>query len=502
VVYTLAYIDDFDGPSLVYPNGGEIFYTKQITIQWLEPTNISSRSELIFYEIFFIESYSKFKEPEWVQIANVPIGNSSFTWDISSYVKGTRCRIGIRAVTHEGKRSKMSYSAASFSVLDKKLPKPAIIEPITGEDYYSYVPFILDKQGIINECSERASYKIYYSSESLDIDWTLIIDNIPVNTEPIYWDVRNYSSASDYDFKVELVDEQSVSEPVFIRDVIINGLNYFVIDTEPPTGSIKVVNNSEYIKDKDVILSLSTYDKTTGTEYFKVQQLNVGANGNTLTPGPFEKYSDSSTWHLKGDDGVKLIQVKFRDYAGNTLLDDNEKEYFRTYKSLSNNEVTSILSVEDENTTYLWIAFGGSSPQLYLNRVLISSLDGEATSMVVYNNVAYISIKDSNNKGILQRYISSEIETVYQLTTIDSVINSMIVFDSKIFMGLQNGRLMSFDGSTVKWENEHNLFDNSILNLETDGNILFIFLDYHENIWTMRKSVPNIYFFDEIDIEF
>jgi len=151
---------------------------------------------------------------------------------------------------------------------------------------------------------------------------------------------------------------------------------------------------------------------------------------------------------------------------------------------------------------HIWTAFGGSSPQLYLNNNLISTLDGEATSLIYYDNILYIAIKNANNKGVLQRYIAETISDVYTIDEADSVINTMAIFDNKIFMGLENGKLISFNGSTISTVNTNNVFNYSIYNLTTNNNLLFIFLDKYQNIWTMRKDSAGNYYFSEIEINY
>jgi len=145
---TYNYTDYFNGPTLLSPNGGELFTTRDINITWLEPSDINAHDQLVWYEILFAESYSKIKAPNWITIAKLTTGNSSFTWNVSEYIKGHRCRIGIRAINSWGQTSKISYSASNFSIQDRKLPTPAVIEPTRNTNYYSYVPFILDKKGI------------------------------------------------------------------------------------------------------------------------------------------------------------------------------------------------------------------------------------------------------------------------------------------------------------------------------------------------------------------
>ena len=493
------FVQNFNGPSLVYPNGGEMFTRNTVTIQWLEPSDASSTTNLIWHEILFTELYDDLGQQEWSQISNVPAGTTSFIWSIPVYVKSNKCRIGIRSVNYKGERSAISYSANNFSIQDRNLPIPAVVEPVGGIKYFSYVPIILDSKGVIGQCSQRAFYQVYYSSKKQEIDWTLISGNIPVGSDPVYWDIRELRSSSDYSVKVEIVDEDSVSEPVFINDLQLNSLNYFLIDTKPPTGKIEIMNNQEYTNERNAILKISAYDKITESKLFRIEQKDVITGGSIL--GSYQGLSEFSTWYISGDDGVKLIQVRFKDYAGNILLDGSQNEFFRTYKSLDNREVTSFMAEKRGDEINLWIAFGGSSYLLYLNQNQVAALIGEATSLILYNDVLYIGIKTTGNKGVLQRYSGGQITTLKVFGDTDSVINSMEVFDDKLFIGLDNGKLLSFNGSVLSEEYNDNIYDKSIYHIRTDGNALFVFFDSSLDIVVMNVNSSGVYSFSSLAME-
>jgi len=226
--------------------------------------------------------------------------------------------------------------------------------------------------------------------------------------------------------------------------------------------------------------------------------------------GVFSDITKMATWDISGDDGQKLIQARFKDYAGNiiTIDDDNNETYFRTYKSLDNVDVSAILVVEND----IWIAFSDEdnfsyTPKLYKNNIFVSNLEGIPTALAYYDDVLYIAIKDNENKGILQRYTEGTINTVADnnlnvnsLYTSDSVIMSMEVFEETLFLGLENGTLLSFRGSAVAIENNDNFGIKSIRKLETDDNVLYIFFDNTTEIMIMNKLVNNTYEFSTIDI--
>ena len=492
------YISYNSGPSLLSPNGREYYLDKEITITWLEPESVDFDIDLIWYEILFTDFYGKFIQPEWIQIAKVPSGNTSFIWQVPEFIKSDKCRIGIRLVDIRGQRSQISFSAYNFSIRERRIPLPAVFEPTESSTYFSYIPIVLDNKGLIGQCSQRAFYQIYYNCESLGIEWSLLFSHVSLSSGPLYWDVSNFVTAIDYSLKVELVDEEIISEPVFIKNITINTLNYFMIDTQAPVGDINIINNREYIKDKDVVIEAYAYDAVSGTKSFRIEQYDIGISDSAQpSPGPYKDIIDFSTWHLQGEDGVKLVQTRFKDWAGNITIENIDEDFLRTYKKLNDNEITAFL-INDRDK---WIAFGGSFPKLYFNLNEVASLSGEATSMIFYNDILYVAVRGVANRGILQRYSAGQLYDVYSMTAEDSVIISMCEFDDKIFMGLENGNLWSFNGSSFVMENSGSQFNSSITHLGTNGNILYAYFDSSTTALGLRKNIDGTYLFFIVAIE-
>jgi hypothetical protein len=490
---------ELSSPTLISPNGGEVFKGENIEIEWSEPQNASS--QLIWYEIFITDDYEKNRKLEFLQIATIPSGNSSYTYSVQKNLKGDKCRIGIRSVSQNGDRGEMSLSADNFTIDSFDLPSPALMEPIPGNAYYAYIPFVFDHSSILGKASQRAYYQIHYSSDNQNIDWTLLTTNIMVGSDPTNIDVSSFTTDTDYIFKIELVDDTNVSVPLFIDNININSANLFLIDTTPPRGFIKIVDNTEYIKETSVVLSLDAYDKTSGIKEIQIEQENA-IDGTTDDTGPYVSMTPLLTWDVTGDDGVKLIKARYKDYGDNTILDDPGEIYFRTYKNLNDREVTSFL-VNDGN---LYSAFAGDAstgvaPKLYKDLTFLFDLDGEVTSLIYYNNVLYLAIKDDENKGILQRRTADSIETVTSLYSTDSVINTMEVYDDTLFLGLDNGELLRFTGSTVLSENSDYLNKKSINYMKTDSNILYIFFKNTTDILIMYKDALSNYVFDIVTTE-
>ncbi|MCD6434894.1 MAG: hypothetical protein J7L15_00675, partial [Clostridiales bacterium] len=198
-------------PSLTYPNGGESINTFYIPIRWVEPSFVESSNFVFWYEIYFTDTYREKREPNWVQIARVPSGISSYDWYLNKRVIGDDCRIGIRTVDHQGFRSEMCISANSFGLGKKNIPPPVVFEPSSGFTYFDYISIALDNKGILGSYSQRSYYRLSYSCNSLNIGQTIISDNVPISSSIVYWDVKNFQSASDYVLRVEFLEGDNVS---------------------------------------------------------------------------------------------------------------------------------------------------------------------------------------------------------------------------------------------------------------------------------------------------
>lgn len=508
-------MENFDilknSPTLIYPNGEENIIDDDINIQWIEPSDIPSDMK-IWYEIYITDSFDNNRDSNFIQIGVLPQGKSNYSYKINKNLRGKKCRVAIRSVDQNGTRGKLIYSSSFFSILNKKIMSPSLFEPLDGNVYFSYVPFVFNYDGIKNSITQRLYYRIFYKSDISGVDWTLLVDKLNIDTKFLNIDTKNFQTSSDYEFKVEITDGLNVSSPLFINNISINNLNYFLIDTIPPVGEIKIKNNSEYTKNRDIIVSLNAYDETTGVKSYSIKQINT--NDSSEINGFESDFSDVASWKIQGNDGVKIIASKFVDYAGNFIDEDTIKN-FRTYKSLDNKIITSYL--KDDASTDIWFSFWdeNSLSYLYRNQNLVVTVDGMITYLKFYKNILYVAIRDENNKGILKRssgltvedvqnnnseYLDDNSEYLNYLYLSDSVINTMEVFDSKLFLGMQNGSLLSFDGSVLVMENNSFLNSKEIKHLYNDGNMLYIYFSNDKNILSMYKDENSNYVFYSIEI--
>jgi len=387
-------------PTLTYPVGGENLVHETIQITWDEPSGVLSddSGQIYWYEISFSIDTESEEDRRWYKVADIPSGNSSYYWKIPLSIRSERCRIGINTVRQDGLRSDIIMSSRYFSIQNKTLPSPAVFSPLGGEKFFTYIPVVFDQKGLAGQFPRRSHYRVSYSSKSQDIDWICIGDNIPITTSTTYLDVSDFVSSSDYSLKFELIDGENSSAPVFVDNITVNNLNFFKIDTVPPKGIISVKGNAEYIKNRDVILELSAYDKTSGTESFRIIQKEIDNSELPDTSSPLYPMSSFSSWNIVNPDGVKLIQASFVDYAGNVLEPTESDFFFRTYKNVDNREVTALLVSQNGASYDVWMGIGGIAPELYLNGTSVVGTEISGTLNYLPTNV------DGSSLNYEQRY--------------------------------------------------------------------------------------------------
>lgn len=467
--------DQYAPPSLTYPMGGDVVIGNTIVITWDRPADASSINSPIWYEIFFTDSFESKEESSWVQIASVPSKSSSFSWKIPNGVRGDRCRIAIRSRDLSGVRSIPSYSSRNFSIQRKALSSPAVISPVENETYRFFVPFAIDHSAIDGTVSSRAYYSIQYSSKAKAIEWTTIKSNLRVGTSPFYWDARDVDPSNDYMFKISLIDDAgNASVPALIENVTISSLNYFWLDTTPPKGTIKIQNVGEYTKERDIVVSLVAFDEITGVKSVTLQQRTPEEVSDV---GSEQSMSNIKTISLIGDDGVKYIDAIFKD-AGENILQSGLESSFRTLFS-NDSQIDSILIVPKSNSFDIWSTLGGSSPELIKNQSVFLSLDDRVNTMSFFEDTIYLGAKTSSDTGKLQRLIGNTLTTIYSFSENDSYIVSLVGLSSKLYVGLRNGDLYSFDGSSMRYITT---FNSEINAMYSDGSLLFIAIEKEDQL--------------------
>ena len=460
-------------PTITSPNGGETIFDRTIEVKWYSPTPRHPDGTAVWYELFFTSLYGEEKKNEWRQIASLPGTSSSFTWKSPFGVRSKKCRFAIRCRDASGDRSTLSTTADDFEIAAQTLSVPAVVSPLSNTSYRFSVPITLDHTALHGTASQRAYYQVYYNSEKKKIDWTPIKENILVGSDPFLWDITGLEPSNDYNLKFILQDEDGrTSAPVFIHNLTLSSINHVLLDTIAPTGTVTIQNRTEFTKDRDIVIKFDAFDETTDTESIVIDQKTEDGTSEATQDQQFAKIK---TWHLVGEDGVKIVEGKFKDFAGNVARPATGIRAFRQFFS-NDNEVVSAFAVDNSDVWSVFKSNGTNS--FFKNRDFVQEIDGEATSMVIFDDIPYLTI-DNSGKGTLQKFQDDKVTTVNDFTAVDSIINTMAVFEENLYLGLQNGEFYKFNGTNFTLVKT---FDTQIKGMSANIVALFLFFENSDDI--------------------
>ncbi|HAH20467.1 MAG: hypothetical protein A2Y00_08875 [Omnitrophica WOR_2 bacterium GWF2_43_52] len=137
-------------------------------------------------------------------------------------------------------------------------------------------------------------------------------------------------------------------------------------DTTPPTGTIKINNDSQYTNSSTVSLTLSATD--TGSGMGTGAQMQFSNDGTTWSTA--ENYTTTKTWTLSSGQGEKRVYVRYKDAAGNwssaysdviTLDTTAPTITITSVTSPTNQDVTLSYSVSDNYTAQSQITVTGDN---------------------------------------------------------------------------------------------------------------------------------------------
>lgn len=154
--------------------------------------------------------------------------------------------------------------------------------------------------------------------------------------------------------KVNLSPNAQLTLNIPIQDITtagaLEGSDTFILDTVPPTGTIKINNNASYVSSTSVTLNLSATDETSGMGNGAQMQFS----NDNITWTKSEIYVKAKTWILSSGDGNKTVYAKFKDAVGNwseqvsaSIILDTTAPIITQASTISNSGITFVAKVAD-----------------------------------------------------------------------------------------------------------------------------------------------------------
>lgn len=506
-------------PNLTSPTGQEVYNKGVISIGWETKNPPTNQSNItlndITYEIEYTENHIG-RETVWHTIRRRISGQStSYSWYVGRMLKSDTLRVRIRAFCELlNIYSEYSPSFSDFSVNIFKIISPAILSPLSGNSYADYITIILDEGQTVNTYNQKIRYKIEYQSTKADINWTVLFKDLPVGSTPIRWNIDSLSNSDDYKLKLTVYDPNSDQYTTnYVNDIKISHSGLFYIDTVPPKGIIEFENHNQITNSVDQIINTYVEDEVTDVKDMAFADINLTKTESTktvLTLGPIQDensrfdpvqlkdncssslkigYSPKLQWSFKDESGLMRLDGIFRDYGDNDSCQDRFHGFMQLWKT---DEVLTDVFSDKENRDYLVISSTGTSSteSKRVNTAYISTESGKIyrlepfpikiydlgykiTRLNKFVDTIYVFAYNSNT-DVAKVYRDDKTDSLTLLTEFTdslSEIKSVAEYDASLYLGMQNGQLWRFDGTSFS---KVNTFDNPVNYLFGDSRYLYI----------------------------
>lgn len=445
-------------PTLTFPLNFEVLQGT-VNVTWRPSIPADPCDTNVVYELQFTRTFSR--NSGWKTLAaDIPAGVTSFQFDVSEIPYTDDGGLRLRAKDSRGIFSDFSHSNESF-IIANHAPNPVkIMSPFGNESFDHCISVVWREAAIKDVDGHDVTYQIEITDRfSADIGWTVVpgAEALPVGTTTFNITSFDFPEGSDFGVRVSAVDELGLaSEPRAAGPFIIRHEGTFFIDTIPPEGSMSINDGAALAASSKVRISLFATDASTGVKDVRFK------NADEDCWGDFDTFTNEKFWDLSKSDGVKRVFVQFRDFADNVSEVCDCEIVSRVLCGAGN-----VTDIEVFNNK-LYVAFDVDG-NLMEYRVLVSTAaelaEPEVTALAKFNNFLYVASYDTD--AVVYAFDGRARRT---FTLTGTKILSMQAYNDLLFIGSDDGRIRSYDGTTLTTVYASG---SAITRLRTDGAVLY-----------------------------
>jgi len=446
-------------PTLTFPMN-YVVLSGQVPISWKEAIP-SDPCDVVVYELQITMTFSL--DAGWrILSSNLPAGTTSYVLNTDNIPYTEDGGLRIRAKNTKNLYSDWSTTPQAFTIANHAPNPVTIVRPLPQDSFDYCIPVNWKEASVKDVDGQSVTYSIEITDQfSSNGSWTSIPGALGLAEGTVSYNISSFDfpDGEDYGIRVYAIDSLGLaSSPAVIGPISIKHEGSFIVDTLPPEGSLSINDGAVLAAYTKVKLTLSAFDATTGVK--DVRFKNAGED----CWSDFDTYTHEKFWDVPATDGVKRVFVQYRDYAGNLSEVCDCDIVSRVFCDEGN-----VTDIEVFNNS-LFAAFD-TNGNLVEYRVLVNRVaqlpEPEITALARFGNFLYLSTYDSVTGAVVYSYDSKALR---QFTIPTSKVLSMITFNDVLYLGLNNGRIMSYDGTTAV-----TVFVSSsaITRLRTDGAVLY-----------------------------
>lgn len=447
-------------PTLTFPLNFALL-SGIVEITWKEASPTDPCGDQVFYELQFTRTLSL--DSGWKTLSiDIPAGTNSFSLDVDGIPFTEDGGLRIRARDSRNLFSDWSYSNQPFTISNHAPAGNDIIAPIANDTFDYCMPVIWKENDVKDVDGHGITYLLEITDRYSSNDGWLPVpgaEALPSGTAEFKISCFDFPPGHDYGIRLSAVDAMGLaSPPTAVGPIVISHEGSFIIDTLPPEGSLSINDGAVLAASTKVKLTLFATDATTGIKDVRFR------NAEEECWSDFDSFANEKFWDLPKSDGIKRIFVQYRDWADNV-------------SSVCDCEIISRVLCDEGNVTdievfndKLYAAFDARG-NLVEYRVLIKQAaampEPEISALARFGNFLYASTFDIASGAKTYRF-DGRANFVFGIA--GAKVLTMQAFNDLLFLGLNDGRIMSFDGLNVSTVYSAS---SAITRLRTDGSVLF-----------------------------
>jgi hypothetical protein len=427
-------------PTMVFPTNYEVL-ENVVDVIWERPMPPDVCDDDVAYEVQFTRNFST--NSGWRTLeTGIPSSTKSIKFDVSNVPFTEDGGIRIRAKDSKGLCSSWSTNSVPFTIKNHPPNQVSLLSPVAKQSFDNYVLVVWNEADVKDIDGHAVFYNIQVTkSFSSDQGWTIVpgAEALVQGTVSFVINCFDFPDGDDYGIRIIVFDELGASSvPQAVGQLKIGHSGNFVIDTLAPTGTLSINDGDPLANDRRVRLSLFAKDDTTG-----IKDVRFRNEGETCW-GDWDTYAPEKFWDLSPSDGVKTVFVQYRDYAGNVSEVCDCEIVSRVLCSEGN---ATDLEVFDEKLYVSFDAEGNLVEYKVLVRQAETLTEPEVTALASLGNWLYAATYDQDtNVSVFYRYNGTATRIV---SLSGSKVLSMIAYKEKIYAGMEDGRIMQLDGTSL-----------------------------------------------------
>lgn len=230
-------------------------------------------------------------------------------------------------------------------------------------------------------------------------------------------------------------------------NVSVSYSDTITLDTQAPLGSLTINSGANTTENKNVTLTITGSDVTSG-----ISKMTVCNNSSFVGCNP-ETFSSSKVWSLTSGDGVKIVYVKLEDAVGLTTT-FNDSILLNTYVAPVSTPIAENNSSDESSISQETVSSTITPEEVIKVNSIIDQADSSSIQKINQKNDVKVSMGgtevSTNTKAPVSVYQDTEVAVSIPVDVLKSSTTSLAIDKVYAVLGTET-TILTFDNVSKKY---------------------------------------------------